>query len=153
MRADGTERPAVTSVTRQAVRCPRCSTHHEVDTWAFVDARRQPRQREQVLGGHLHVYECTVCAVRVRLELPFHYVDTAIKLWALYLPAEALSEPAALRAFDTRGRLTAPVSMSGSGMVTEPHVVFSIAELVRYIEFREALQRQRSEADAQRSDD
>jgi len=131
-----------------ATTCPRCSTHHEVETWTLVDARHQPQLRDLILGGRINVFECSVCSIAVRIDVPLLYVDSAHVFSVFYLPSEALSDATALRTFDTRGRLSEPVKVRTSAMggmiVADPHVVFSVAELVRFIEFREALAAQRA---------
>ena len=143
MHADGTEATRVSPEHHHAATCPRCSTHHEVETWTFVDARRHPHQRERILSHSINMFVCSVCTITVRVELPLLYVDTINGFSAFHVPSEALSDTAWLRRFDTRGRLTEPLNVRTSAMggmiVVDPHVVFSIAELVRYIEFREAL--------------
>lgn len=133
-----------------AVLCPRCTTQHLIETWDVIDVERYPHMRGVVFSGQIHLLTCSLCRAQARVEMPFVYYDAASRCTAYYLPPDGLSSPAALSVFDTRGRLRSPVTVRRSGIgghqVHAPHVVFSIAELVRYAEFREELARHLSGA-------
>jgi len=129
------------------VLCPRCGTQHLIETWDVIDVEHYPHMRDVVFSGRIHLLTCSLCHTRTRIEIPFMYYDAVALFTAYYLPPDALSDPSALLAFDPHGRLQSPVTVRrsaiGGRQAVAPHVVFSITELVRYAEFREALARHR----------
>ncbi len=138
----------MTCPTIAQVLCPRCGTQHLIETWDVIDVERYPHMREVVFSGRLHLLTCSLCHTHARMQIPFLYYDAVARFTAYYLPPDALSDPSALLVFDSRGRLQRPVTVRRSGIggvqTLAPHVVFSIGELIRYAEFREALVQHRS---------
>jgi len=126
-----------------ALVCPSCGMQFQAELWDSVNITVDPDLRGLLLRRELNVVHCVTCAAHVVLPAPLLYHDGTLRFAVQYLPAEALADPRQRFRFTPDGMVDCPPSITqqyaGFAYLLAPHVVFSIDEMIRYIEFREAL--------------
>jgi hypothetical protein len=134
--------------------CPECHQTKTVMVWQSLNADVSPEAREQLLQGKVNVFECEACGQTFPIAAPLLYHDMARRFLVQFHPFQSVDDPDFLARFDSDGRDTTFLEAAGkipaSGDVEymkHPHVVFSMAELVRYVLFRERLFDSRAELD------
>ena len=113
------------------------------ELWESVNVTVHPELRTRAFRRELNVVHCETCHNTATLPAPLLYHDVTLRLAVQYMPAEALSDPRRLAQFKPDGSIDAPPQVAQFAAtiayLMAPHVVFSIDELLRYVEFREAL--------------
>lgn len=135
---------SLVSVSRRvAMFCPRCGTQLVAELWESVNVPVNPDLRLRLFRRELNVVHCETCDIRMALPAPLLYHDTTLGFAVQYLPASALDDARALGRFRPDGSVgfapTVSRLLEAFAYLQAPHVVFSIDEMLRYIEFREAL--------------
>ena len=123
------------------IACPECGDAREVALVHAVNASLEPEGREALLEGRLNQFLCESCGFQARLPIPLFYHDMDLQYCAHYFPFEAVDDAEALSNFNADGSMDIqpPEGMPFLSYVSEPHVVFSMEDLVRYVVFRERL--------------
>jgi hypothetical protein len=128
---------------RIAVVCPECNMSQDVECWHSLNVTLDERLRTKLFDGQINTVTCPTCGYLGSLPVPLLYHDVQLQLAIQYLPSEALSDARQLQRFTSDGRLDlrglAFASSPSLAYLFEPHVVFSLQEMRRYVEFREAL--------------
>jgi CpXC protein/HIRAN domain len=134
--------------------CPVCQRTKTVVVWQSLNADVSPEAREELLKGKINVFECEVCEQTFPIAAPLLYHDMTRRFLVQFHPFEVIEDPDFLARFDRDGRDTRFLepagimpAVDGLGYMKNPHVVFSMAELVRYVLFRERLFDSRAEPD------
>jgi len=123
------------------IECPDCGNMQEVVLRRAVNASLEPEGREALLDATINRFICAECHFEAQLPIPLFYHDMDLQFCAHYFPFEAIDDAEALANFNADGSMDiqAPEGMPFLGYVADPHVVFSMEELVRYVAFRERL--------------
>jgi uncharacterized protein YbaR (Trm112 family) len=131
------ERPVVLS-------CPECRQTRAVVVWESLNADVSPAARALLLQGKINVLECEACGQTFPIAAPLLYHDMSRRFLVQFYPFEAVEGADFLARFDRDGRDTAFIepagimpAVDGLGYMKNPHIVFGMAELVRYVLFRE----------------
>jgi hypothetical protein len=137
--------------------CPKCGHKQDTTIWESVNVTEAPELREQLFKAELNMFRCEKCACKAFVSGPLLYHDMTREFCVQYYPPEALQDGELLQQFTKDGKLNvkevfgdiAAVSgaMRTGGYMTEPHIIFDMEEMQRYVSFRERLfQREASEA-------
>lgn len=124
------------------VACPKCSNEQSVIIWKSVNVQLSPDAQKQVLNGELNMFQCESCNHQARIETSFLYHDMKKEFLAMYYPLVQILEQNFAEDFDVHGRLSAGLSERKSkdyDYTQDIHIVFDVAELTKYIFFREKL--------------
>lgn len=127
---------------RIALVCPGCRTQLEADLWESVNVTVDPSLRARLFRRELNVVHCATCDARLVLPAPLLYHDIRLRFAVQYVPAKALTDARQLGQFAPDGTIAFPPAVAQLAVIPyllAPQVVFSIDEMIRYIEFREAL--------------
>jgi endogenous inhibitor of DNA gyrase (YacG/DUF329 family) len=129
--------------TTMLLACPECGAESAFDVWHSINTAEEPQAREDLLNGKMNVFECPKCGTNSIVPSSLLYHDPNRRIIAQYYPSESMKEKNFFDQFDPEGRITLPVSEKQKENMPEYlnniHVVFSIQELVLYIQFREEL--------------
>jgi len=123
-----------------------------------LNADISPEAREALFQGKINAFECASCHTTVVVPVPLLYHDMGRRFVVQYFPAQALDDDAFLEHFTADGtdRSTADMldklpetvrAMRGLDYMQRPHIVFNMAELVRYVAFRERVFERAQEVD------
>lgn len=133
---------------QQEVECPNCGHKQETTIWDSVNVTEDPELRDSLVKAELNMFCCEKCEFKGLVPAALLYHDMARKFCVQYYPPEALEDRGLYGNFTHEGKLNmkevfggmvAPALMSQSGYMAEPHVVFDMAEMQRYVFFRERL--------------
>jgi hypothetical protein len=133
--------------------CPRCGQTKEVMVWSSLNADVSPEARVRLLEGKINLFECEACDETSVIDAALLYHDMSRRFFVQYYPFDAVEDADFLARFDQSGRETAHGEIArkdlGSpvaGYLVQLHIVFSMAELVRYVLFRERVFDPRADA-------
>jgi len=125
------------------ITCPKCGLNQSVTYWTSINVTVDPELRQKLFAGEINVFRCSSCNTAAPLSVAFMYHDMTRQFCAWYYPFNSIKDPETLRHFTEDGKPCAEFpQMMAARMpkyMTEPPVVFHPHELLRYIEFREAL--------------
>ena len=128
---------------RIALFCPGCGMQLQAELWESVNVTVDPDLRVRLFRRELNVVHCVTCDSSVALPVPLLYHDSARRFAVQHVPIETLADPRQQLHFTPDGTVECPPSIAQQyatfAYLLAPHVVFSNDEMIRYIEFREAL--------------
>ena len=141
----------MTKSSTEQIECPSCQAPQTMAIFHSINADLNPALREKLMTeGGVNIFTCGNCNCRALVHAPLLYHDMRRRYCVQFLPPEWLEDAASLDAHDREGRMRDIGGMSGESYVLQPHIVFSMEEMVRYILFRELLDaRDRLEKDTE----
>lgn len=131
----------------EEIPCPRCGNVQKLTLWESIDAVPDPAAREALFEAQVNRYDCPQCDFDALVPVSLLYHDRRRQFVAQYHPFGLLDEAAFVGRFTADGRdrkvaeefdrALAERRIPPGAEPMDPHVVFDMAELVRYILFRE----------------
>jgi hypothetical protein len=131
----------------EEIACPRCGTARTVTLWESIDADPDPEARTALFEAQINRFDCPACDFDALVPVPLLYHDRRRQFVAQYFPFGMLDEKEFVGRFTSDGRdrqvadafqkALAAKKIPPGAEPMEPHVVFDMAELVRYVLFRE----------------
>ncbi len=122
---------------------PGCGMQLQAELWEPVNVTVDPDLRVRLFRGELNVVHCVTCDSSVALPVPLMDHDSARRFAVQHVPIETLADPRRQLKLTPDGTVECPPSIAqqyaASTYLLAPHVVFSNDEMIRYIEFWEAL--------------
>ncbi|NMB79393.1 MAG: hypothetical protein GYA23_09920 [Methanomicrobiales archaeon] len=135
----------MSSHERLEVECPSCRAKQDILIWKSINVTRDPEMKEQLFTGKVNYFTCSTCGFEGFISAPLVYDDMDKKICVNYVPVEYLEDDGYLQdSFTSDGLVrlvlhkdTAPIA--DTGYFRHAHIVFSMAELIRYVLFRDRL--------------
>lgn len=122
--------------------CPHCQAENEAAVWDSINAQLDPQAKEQLLEGKINILTCSRCGVSSPIDAPLLYHDMEKEFGVEYYPFKSINDDNFLAGFNADGSLKPddklPIDVK-QHYLFQPHYVFSMDELVRYILFRDKL--------------
>ena len=137
--------------------CPQCKEKSQMTIYKAINATQDPEARKALLEGQINQFVCGKCGQKGYLLVSILYHDMNRRFLVQYHPFPAVQSEEFLKDFDEAGRPRLKSSKLAGEIdrklkyFNEMHVVFDMAELMRYIVFRERLhdlQHQKKSEDA-----
>jgi hypothetical protein len=128
------------------VECPSCKAKQDILIWQSINVTRDPDLKEQLFTGKINYFSCGNCDFEGFITAPLVYDDMERKICVNYVPVEYLEDEEYLKGSFTpdakiRLSLTADTAhIADMDYFRNAHIVFSMAELIRYILFRDRLE-------------
>ncbi len=132
----------MTRTNEVEVDCPQCGNRQKAVLYDAIGADTEPNLREALLSGDINNFTCDACGYEGFLDTPVLYHDLTRQYCVQYLPEESLENPESLGNFTADGKWNVDLDLPAGGegdFLKEPHVVFDLDEMRRYIVFREIL--------------
>lgn len=133
--------------------CPKCGRKQTAIVWQSLNAQVSPEARSSLFDGNINVFACKFCGTKGRIPVPLMYHDMERRFVVQYYPSHVIDDDDFISEFDSSGRELELLSMAGDSTASDddsvpdymrdPHVVFDMGELVRYVHFRERVFRRR----------
>jgi len=131
----------------EEIPCPKCGKAQTVTIWESIDAEPDPEARTALFEARVNRFDCPACDFDALVPVPLLYHDRRRQFVVQFFPFGWLDEPKFVERFTADGRdrqvlerfelaMKAKKIPPGAEPV-EPHVVFELPELVRYVLFRE----------------
>jgi hypothetical protein len=127
------------------VECPSCRAKQDIVIWKSINVTRDPEMREELFTGKINYFTCGSCDFEGFISAPLVYDDMEKKICVNYVPVEYLDDEEYLKeSFTEEGKirlnLTADTAhIADTDYFRDAHIVFSMAELIRYVLFRDRL--------------
>ncbi len=128
----------------QVMSCPACGHRQKVEFYQAVNVKLNPELKEKLFTGALNIFRCDECSKRAIIDLVFLYHDIDKRFCVQYCPfglvAEGSDKLSAM--YTIEGKLNVPPNIQlpeTAHYMYEPHIVLSLDEMIRYVQFREAL--------------
>lgn len=133
----------------EEIPCPRCGKSQTVTLWESIDADPDPQARQALFEAKINRFDCPACDFDALVPVALLYHDRRRQFVAQYFPFGWLEEQAFVERFTSDGRdrqveevfaeaLKAKKIPPGAESI-QPHLVFDMADLVRYVLFRERI--------------
>jgi hypothetical protein len=120
------------------MKCPGCGAEQSATAWKSLDAASDPAIREALFAWEINVFVCRECDFRAQLPVSLLYVDEKKQFSVQYYPLDALGSEEFYLNFRRDGEpVEDPAKKDSGGKKLKPHIVFDMAEMMRYIAFRE----------------
>jgi hypothetical protein len=121
------------------IKCPRCGAPQMATVWRKLDTEADPGIREALFGWEINIFNCNACDLRAQMPVSLLYSDPAKRFAVQFYPMDDLGSDEFYEGFRRDGE---PVDADNKTESTEqnrltPHIVFDMAEMMRYIVFRE----------------
>lgn len=127
--------------------CPKCGKAQVVTLWEAIDADPDPEARTALFEARVNRFDCPSCDFDALVPVPLLYHDRRRQFVAQFFPFGWLDEPKFVERFTADGRdrqvleqferAVKAKKIPPGAEPAEPHVVFEMQELVRYVLFRE----------------
>lgn len=134
----------MTQMDSHKVNCPQCGHLQEAVAWRSLNVSLDPNLKEKLFNGEINVFVCQKCENKALINVSLLYHDMDRKYCVQYYPEEVIGDSEFLKSFTKDGKLKMDrlsTMMGGIGQyMAEPHIVFDLNEMIRYIEFRDRLQ-------------
>lgn len=125
--------------------CPKCKEVSKVTIHKAINATQDPEARQALLDGKVNFFTCPKCDTKGYLLISLFYHDMDRKFIVQYHPFPAVRNDEFLNQFDVSGhpkleseKLAMEIEKKLS-YFKDMHVVFDLAEMCRYVAFRERL--------------
>jgi hypothetical protein len=120
------------------MKCPGCGAEQSATVWKSLDATSDPAIREALFAWEINVFVCSECDFRAQLPVGLLYIDPSKRFSVQYYPVDALGRDEFYGNFRQDGEpIEDTDNKSDDVTATKPHMVFDMAEMMRYIVFRE----------------
>ena len=134
--------------------CPKCNEEQTVTLHHTIDAKENPELKEALFERKINSHQCSACGCQAPVEMDLFYHDPDQGYLVYYFPYEYFDDEDeesvsdALAHFDDDGSLAIDISQEEGEQpkdqetpeyLKNPHIVFSMEELLRYVSFRDIL--------------
>ena len=130
--------------SQHQIKCPECGKAQMVSAWDSVNVTLDPSLRDRLFKGVINQFKCDDCDFTSFINMNFFYHDMERKFAVQYFPESMLENPANFYGYKSDGKIDLkkaglPTVFAPRRYLIEPHVVFSVYEMLNYIKFRELL--------------
>jgi len=127
----------------EEISCPKCKHEQKMTIWEWLNVTYDTTLRERLFNGEINVFKCESCGSGAILAVPLLYNDVERKFCVQFYPYDSLKLRTFYDKFTIEGKFkmdSLPQEILENGnYVLEPHIVFDLDEMLRYIQFREKL--------------
>jgi hypothetical protein len=127
----------MTIQTSRSYHCPKCGHPQEFTLWQSLNVTLNPELKERLFHGQINVFTCDSCNFASFIDYPLLYHDMDRTFCIQYYPVAALEDEDFFKIFRKNGTLN--LNMPSGHYLENPHLVFDMHEMLRYIIFRERI--------------
>ena len=143
----------MSKMAQHDLQCPSCGHTTPTTVWESINVTVDPRLKEQLFAGRVNMFECARCDNRTFVNASLLYHDVTLRYCTYFFPRHALDADDFYQKFNVDGSLAMhgaeAVLASMAGYLTQPHIVFDMHEMLRYVVFRDRLASSRTSSDEQ----
>ena len=128
----------------QVMGCPACGHKQIAEFYQAINVKLNPELKERLFKGELNMFVCEECGKKAVVDLVFLYHDMDKRFCVQYCPVELVVQQSdkLSEMYTVDGRLSVPANIQlpeTAQYMYEPHIVLSLDEMIRYVQFRDAL--------------
>lgn len=135
---------------RIEISCPECQAKQATQVWGSLSPSVDPESKELLFAGRVNLFSCDRCSYEAYIPIDFIYHDPMQNYCVQFYSPRSVENPNFINAFTLDGL---PIWIEALGAMGKeapyllrPHIVFDMKELIRYVEFRDRLAANHSEA-------
>ncbi len=117
--------------------CPKCGHPQPFTLWKSLNVTLNPELREKLFRGEINVFHCDSCEFTSLIDYPLLYHDMERAFCVQYYPVAALEDEDFYKIYKKDGKVD--LNLPPGHYMAEPHLVFDLHEMLRYIIFREKI--------------
>ena len=131
----------------EEIACPKCGKAQTVTLWESIDADPDPGARTALFEAQINRFDCPACEFDALVPVPLLYHDRRRQFVVQFFPFGLLDEQEFVARFTADGRdrrvdeaferALAAKKLPPGAEPMQPHLVFEMGELVRFVLFRE----------------
>ena len=134
----------------QIMGCPNCGHKQTAEFYQAINVKLNPELKEQFFKGEINMFVCEECGNKAVVDLVFLYHDMDKRFCVQYCPYELVVQQSEKLSemYSIDGKLNVPANIQlpeTAQYMYEPHIVLSLDEMIRYVQFRDALFEKRSD--------
>lgn len=128
----------MTKMSKHEISCPNCGRQQTATVWESINIDLDPSFRQRLIDGDINMLKCEFCNHEAFLNAPLLYHDPTKQFCVQYLPLKMLENVDSLGGYTTDGKMESLHTFEKMGVkyIGEPHIVFDIEEMIRYVLFR-----------------
>jgi hypothetical protein len=123
--------------------CPQCGNTQEVTVWDSLNVSIDPELRNRLFNADINIFKCESCDNKAIINVPLLYLDMNRQYCVQYYPPEAIEDDNFLAQFTPDGKWNfrdiPEIVNNDLNYMGDPHIVFSLFEMIQYIKFRDRL--------------
>ena len=128
----------------QLMGCPVCGHKQLAEFYQAINVKLNPELKEKLFNGQLNMFTCEECGKKAVVDLVFLYHDMDKRFCVQYCPVELVVQQSdkLSEMYTVDGKLNVPSNIQlpeTAQYMYEPHIVLSLDEMIRYVQFRDAL--------------
>jgi hypothetical protein len=131
----------MSQVHTYSMTCPHCGHDQQVEVWNALNISVNPELRYKLFNAEINVFVCEICDHKALINVPLLYHDVQRRYGVQYYPPDSLKNEQFLEQFTDQGKMDLSrihISSKAEGhYLTDPHIVFDLNEMLRYIDFRD----------------
>jgi hypothetical protein len=123
--------------------CPQCGNTQEVEVRDSLNVSIDPNLRNRLFNADINIFKCESCNHKAIISVPLLYHDMNRQYCVQYYPPEAIEDDNFLTQFTSDGKWNfrdiPEIVNNDLDYMGDPHIVFSLFEMMQYIKFRDRL--------------
>jgi transcription elongation factor Elf1 len=133
----------MTKCAPEEVTCPHCQASQTVMLYDTLNVTLDPGLKKEFMAGNINTFTCSSCKEKITVQMSLFYHDMDQHFCAKFIPFEAVFNNDFIREqITSQGQMNFEVpdllkDNPAFDYFANPHIVFSIDELIRYVIFRE----------------
>jgi O-acetyl-ADP-ribose deacetylase len=127
------------------LQCPACGHTQTIEVWSTINVTVDPKLKDRLFNGEINTFLCEKCGKKSFIDTPLFYHDMRQNYCVQFYPLALLEDKTFFENFEADGS-TKKISLpfmdkfaDTAKYLANPHIVFAMDEMLRYITFREAL--------------
>ena len=128
----------------QLMGCPACGHKQTAEFYQAINVKLNPELKEKFFKGELNMFVCDKCGKKAVVDLVFLYHDMDKRFCVQYCPFDLVARQSEKLSgmYSIEGKLNVPANVQlpeAAQYMYEPHIVLSLDEMIRYVQFRDAI--------------
>lgn len=133
----------MSDMERIEISCPECKEKQATQVWRSLNPCLDPGDKKLLFAGKINLFSCERCSYAAFIPIDFIYHDTAQQYCVQVYPPHSVEDAEFINSFTSEGMPTWVDWLGNLGKqaphLLRPHIVFDMAELTRYVKFRDRL--------------
>ena len=123
--------------------CPQCGNTQEVEIWDSLNVTVESYLRNRLFDADINIFKCESCSNKAIISVPLLYLDMNRQYCVQYYPPEAIEDDKFLAQFTPDGKWNfrdiPEIVNNDLDYMGDPHIVFSLFDMIQYVKFRDRL--------------
>jgi hypothetical protein len=123
--------------------CPQCGNAQQVEVRDSLNVTVDPNLRNRLFNADINIFTCESCNHKAIINIPLLYHDMNRRYCVQYYPPESIEDDKFMDQFTTDGKWSfrdiPEIVNNDLNYMGDPHIVFSLFDMIQYIKFRDRL--------------